>query len=108
MKGSFVSGATTSEVAKIGTKNYSTTVDKIITSGQIFVFGVYKLPYRSPDMMGSFSSGATASLVAKNGTKNYSTTVDKIITIGQISEFEVSKRPYRSLLHDGITCKWRH
>ena len=69
MIGSFASGTKDSLVAKNGTKKYSTTVDKIITSGQISEFEVSKRPY----MMGSLASGATNSLVAKIGTKDFAT-----------------------------------
>ena len=48
MIGSFESGANVSLVAKNGTKkNYSATVDKIITSGQISEFEVSKGPQPS-------------------------------------------------------------
>ena len=46
--GSFASGANAFLVAKNRTKKYSTTVDKIITSGQISEFEVSKRLYQSP------------------------------------------------------------
>ena len=48
MMGSLAGGATNSLVAKIGTKDLATTVNKIITSGQISEVEVSKRPYRSP------------------------------------------------------------
>ena len=58
---------------KIELKYYSTTVNKIITIGQIFVFEVSKQPYWSP----LDESGTTNSLVAKNGTKKIIPPVDR-------------------------------
>ena len=64
MIGSFASGATTSLMAKNGTKILS----------QPFEDGFWCLRCLNdhievPDMIGSFASGATTSVVAKNGTK---------------------------------------
>ena len=50
---------------KMELKNYSTTVDKIITSRQISEFEVSKQHIDLPYMMGLLASGANASMVAK-------------------------------------------
>ena len=47
MIGTFANGANTSLVAKIELKNYSTTIDKIITSGRILAFEVSIQLYQS-------------------------------------------------------------
>ena len=54
-------------------KNYSTTVDNIITSGQNLVFRYLNIPIDLPDMIGFFASGATNYLVAQIGTKDLTT-----------------------------------
>ena len=58
---------------KMELKNHSTTVDNIITSGQIFLFEVSKQLYNLADMIISFASGTNASMVVKIGTKYLST-----------------------------------
>ena len=63
---------------KMELKKFITTVDKIITSGQILVFEVSKQPYQSARRLGSFANGATASLVAKNGTKKLSQPIKEL------------------------------
>ena len=65
MIGSFSSGANTSLVVKNGIQNYSSTVDEIITNGQILINLLH--------MIRSFASDTNASLVAKIETKDLTT-----------------------------------
>ena len=95
---------------KLEQKNYFTTADEIITSGQILVFEVSKQPYQYPHMIGSLASSATNSLVAKLGTKELATScsVYRFSTNEQILMLKVSKQPYWSPPYNRITCKWCH
>ena len=73
MIGSFASGATTSMVAKNGSKKIIPLL--WIKSSPVYRFWCLRClndRIELPDMIGSFASGATASLVAKNGTKQLS------------------------------------
>ena len=64
MIGSFASDATTSLVAKKGTKQLSQPFEDRFKCLRCLNDCI-----EVPKMIGSFASGATASLVAKNGTK---------------------------------------
>ena len=64
MIGSIASGATSSLVAKNGTKQLSQSFDNGFQCSSCLNNRI-----EVPDIIGSFASGATASLGAKNGTK---------------------------------------